>query len=395
MNNPAIRPAERRADVEIRYAWLQKHPTPVAADGEFHWFPREGDRDLRAELVERIRGLDPSAVFWELSPGRVVWARGFAAHAPTDGRRYVGLAVTIAEATGVSAADLLASIAVADAEPWSEQTAINDAIVATSWRGRHQPARSFDRLDAIAVDAPLSPVAHQDTVAIARTLISGGVARIAAGDGLTALLAALESQLPAAIAQRRRQGACVIENRASVENPALRDVVAELAVSAWCDPAQAQAQAWRLLGELAATRDETLDEVMSATEMSVAVLGDEERAALQSRAVERTAIVVRWPADSTSRIRVTPDVVEITDVLHAWGRGWFDLCPTAGSIVPRLADAVALQVLVELASGRDGQASIAAARWHAVLPAARRVRLFETLIERAATLRALVEVSDG
>ena len=72
-----------RAQIVVRHAWLQKHPSPAANSGEFHWYPVGGDRDLRAELAERGHGIEPPAVLWGLAPGRVVWARAFGAEGIT------------------------------------------------------------------------------------------------------------------------------------------------------------------------------------------------------------------------------------------------------------------------------------------------------------------------
>jgi hypothetical protein len=60
-------------------------------------------------------------------------------------------------------------------------------------------------------------------------------------------------------------------------------------------------------------------------------------------------------------------------------------------LTARLADAVALRVLGRLSRGDDGDGALAEARWHALLPAARRRALLDALAERAATLRAIVE----
>ena len=96
--------------------WLQKHPTPRAAGGDFHWYPGALDAALRAELAERAAG---DLSIW-LEPGRVVLARRFADVAPGDGRRYTGLAVVVATSPdGASAATLL-GVAPAPAHgPWT------------------------------------------------------------------------------------------------------------------------------------------------------------------------------------------------------------------------------------------------------------------------------------
>jgi hypothetical protein len=56
----------------------------------------------------------------------------------------------------------------------------------------------------------------------------------------------------------------------------------------------------------------------------------------------------------------------------------------------RLADAVALRVLARLVDGSDERVAVAEARWHALLPAARRQTLLDTVAHRAVSLRPLV-----
>jgi hypothetical protein len=71
----------------IRHTWLQKHPSHLASSGEFHWYPDTGDRELQASFVERVRGIEPPAVLWQLERDRVAWGQVFSAVAPTDGAR--------------------------------------------------------------------------------------------------------------------------------------------------------------------------------------------------------------------------------------------------------------------------------------------------------------------
>ena len=95
-----------------RHAWLQKHPSPLTSGGEFHWYPdvpQVGDRELRAGFVERVRGIEPPAVLWQLERGRVAWGQVFSATAPLDGRRYVGLVLSVVEGHR-STGDLLAML---------------------------------------------------------------------------------------------------------------------------------------------------------------------------------------------------------------------------------------------------------------------------------------------
>jgi hypothetical protein len=348
--------------IVVRHAWLQKHPSPAAASGEFHWYPREGDRELRSELVERVRGLEPPAVLWELAPGRVVWARSFAATAPMDGRRYVGLVVTIAESVigrGTErACDLLRAVDVPAAAPWSsaapedlQHAAISEFPAATE-------------LDALP---------RGDLIALARGLLSGGVHEISDPmiHDLSLFVAAIERHVADGEASRR--GAWIAGD---VSKP---DRVATLLAAAARSPTSDEARAWGVLCDLAESRQETPDVVAAALEADP--LTDEERAALA-----RHPIVERQSS-------TLAELTSLTERLHAWGRGRFDLCPTAGSLLDRLADAVALRVLAELASGGDPRRPIAEARWYSLLPAERRTSLLDNLIARAASLRSLVETT--
>jgi hypothetical protein len=98
------------------------------------------------------------------------------------------------------------------------------------------------------------------------------------------------------------------------------------------------------------------------------------------------------PLTSEERAAGAPSA-DLVAQLHAWGRGRFDVCPTAGSLLDRLADAVALRVLVELERGGDPKRPIAEARWYSLLPARRREQLLDAIVTRAGSLRSLVEVT--
>jgi hypothetical protein len=320
-----------------RLAWLQKHPTPAASGGEFHWFPAEGDRELRAACVERMRGIDPPAVLWELGPGRVAWARVFAAIAPGDGRRYAGLALAIVERDGAIPAELLVELAVPPPHPMPQSgpPATRPTTETGAW--------------SIA-----------EATAVARTLLRGGAAHIGDLDAsdLAARVASLEGWLPDDVSARARRGCWLPGAPSGGED----DPAAALVQAAWRAPASRSARAWRLARELARARSESIDVVLAATHAAAArVLTDEERAA-------------------------APAMRELVDVLHAWGRGRFDGCTTSSSSMTRLADAVALAALGELAADRDPGAVLARARWHALLPADRRAALFTTLARRAPAL---------
>lgn len=381
--------------VVIRHAWLQKHPSPAAARGEFHWYPPDGDRELRASLVERSRGLDAPAVLWQLAPGRVSWARVFAAIAPIDGRRYVGLVLATAEGAAASPADLLEALEVPAAAPWSDASEAGRVVApvdrrrerARRWSAREATAAgggddgdlageagtpAGERAAAAAREAwagagrgPRAGAA--EVAAIARALLGGGDAVLAEPDraDLPRLAASVERWMPPAIAGRPRCGAWRIGAA-----PRAPDRVAALVAAAWSDPASRAARAWALLCELAASGARTVDEVageLAAAEQPAAALTAAERAILG-------------------------EARDFAATLHAWGRGRLDEVASAATLPARLADAVALRVLACLLADRDPRGPIAEARWHALLPAARREALLDAVLRRAGSLRPLVEV---
>ncbi len=341
---------------ENRHAWLQKHPTPLTSAGEFHWYPeaaRPGDRELRAGLVERVRGIEPPAVLWQLERGRVAWGQVFAATAPLDGRRYVGMALSVVEGDR-PACDLLAALAPPPAAPWSDGLAMAS-------RG-HEPA--VQELAAVRRET------RGDVAGVARALMSGGPARIDDPErpGLPAWIASIERLLPEPGGKPRCGVWCAGASGAggATAAPGARDHVAELAAAAWREPASRQARAWTLLCELAAARGESIDTVGAALDAvdPGAALTAEERALAPGGVVE---------------------------VLHAWGRGRLDRSPAAGTLAARLADLVALRVLTRLAAGDEPGTAIAEARWYALVPAARRTQLLAAVARRTASLRAVVE----
>ena len=335
-----------------RHAWLQKHPSPLATGGEFHWYPDAGDRELRGGFVERVRGIEPPAVLWQLERGRVAWGQVFSAIAPLDGRRYVGLVLSVVEGDGPVAA-LLATLAPPPATPWSDV-----AASPTECRGRELAIQD--------VTAARREV-RGDVAGVARALLSGGAARVddPTSPALPAWIASIERVVPEPGAEPRRgvwcaSGASGLSHRA--------DRVAELAAAAWREPASRAARAWTLLRELAVARGESLDQVGVALE------------AIDAGAVLTPAERAQLPAGG-----------KVVDVLHAWGRGRLDGSPAAATLATRLADLVALRALTRLAAGDDARGAIAEARWYALLSADRRDALLAAVARRTATLRAVVE----
>ena len=312
----------------IRHAWLQKHPTPSASDGEFHWHPADGDRELRAGIVERARGVEPPAVIWELAPGRVCWAQAFAATAPRDHRRYTGLVLTIVERAGTSPAELLGELALPSATPWTADA----------------------RATSVEARDPFSPAR---LAALARTLISDDAEAsevLVSGlfDALPAAVATLEAIMPVDIHARVRRGVWRIGAEETSRAP---DRVAMLAAKACVAPGLRPAQAWRLLCELAAATGLSVDDVVAELAML--------------------------------------DGADFALTLHDWGRGRLDRTAPSDALLTRFADALASRVLASLIADRDPGAVVAAARWHALMPADRRELLFATCARRCPSLREL------
>jgi hypothetical protein len=326
--------------IALRHAWLQKHGSPAASRGEFHWYPAPGDHDLRSSFVQRSRGIDPPAVLWELAPGRASWAQAFAATAPSDGRRYVGLVLTIAEHAASTTGELLDAIALPAPVPWAPT-----------------PGPATDR--------PRQAADPREIAAIARALLSGGDGHVSdpTSRDLPARVASLEHWMPAGVSAGRRTGVWRVGPDAGAT-----DAVAELVAAAWRDPSTRAARAWRLLCELATASERSVDEVHAelANDASSTALTDEERAIV-----------------GASR--------DFTTVLHLWGRGRLDTTASSASLPARLADVVARRALACLIAGTDPAAAIAEARWHALLPAARRAALLDAVARHTASLRALVE----
>jgi hypothetical protein len=267
---------------------------------------------------------------------------------------------------------LLDVIAPPPAAPWSEDTQVMCSL-ATRY-ARPAPQVTFSSLD-IALDGDLAAgdtdrwASAADPTAVVRALLSGGSAAVGdpAHRQLPAWIASLERWMPDAVVARTRRGVWTAASGGIVKP----DRVAEIGASGWRDRTSAAARAWRLLVELSEARAQSVDEVAAelahGDDAARSALTDEERRALSM---------------STR---------SLVDVLHAWGRGRLDQCPTAGTLTERLADAVALRVLARLADGTDPRAVIAEARWHALLPAARRATLLDAVASRASSLRRLLE----
>lgn len=300
--------------VEVRHAWLQKHATPAAQDGRFHWFPEsdEPDAALRRWVVEQTQGLTAPAVWWELSAGQLVWAALFSATA--EDRPYRGIALSVAR--GAAPAHEL-------------------------WRALTPPAPGpYQRVEARPAES--TPARRR---ALAHALLRGGTTEVPepSAPDTPRSFAALELLLGERAAPHRRGVLRAGEPSASADE--LGDLLSAVH-DAPGDPCLRLT--WRVLGELSRARGVSLDQVLG------------------ERCDEPAA---HW-----------------LDRLHTWGRG-HDAAALAEA--PALATALARRALAELLAGRGAGATLAAARWQALLPAAPRAALWSALAACSPSLASL------
>jgi hypothetical protein len=179
--------------IALRHEWLQKEATPGTGEGDFRWYPAVVDEDLRAALTGVAD--DGGRALWRIEPGRVAWAVSFTSVPASDRRRYVGLAVTVAEGDAATSS-LLAALDVLPAAPWRERAAPPGL------------PRTVRKADIARYTSAGAAIDAASAGALARALWSGGPATVAAPDdrALPALLATLASWLPADVDRRPRQG---------------------------------------------------------------------------------------------------------------------------------------------------------------------------------------------
>ncbi len=323
--------------MRVHREWLQKHPTPAHADGDFHWWPAEADASVRATIAAEARG---DATLW-LAVDRVIVARRFGDVAPADGRRYQGLAVVLAE--GAPTPALLAALELPEAAPW--------------------PSASVPRADAEVRPEP------------------GQVAALWRGGEVGALglaeAAAIEAWLPAEIRATPRR---VVIGEGESELGSLEAVARWLAGAAAArGAARSRAErAWRAVQALA--RVEGRD--VAAQVAALAALDD-----AWSTSAGVRAYLAEAGVDLVPRLHVVGDGRDQwARALHGWGRGWLD---------GRTEDLAAVLARCGVADRLRGAPS---RRWQrilrreALMPAAR-----AGILERAALARLpeLAEDADG
>lgn len=406
-----------------RRAWLQKHPTPLASDGEFHWYEEDGalEADVRARVVEEVQGVAPPAVWWEVTPRRVLWAAVFSAVAPGDARPYRGVALTVIEREGDGeggAAALLEQLRPARAAPWTNPRDDHDAQDddgderdGTATLEPHRPARAGSRTqarspatsevearctdhDARTAKLELDGLANARApgaeradgaprgcapAEVARVILEGGAATVEDphAEALPRQLATLWRWLPAALAEEPRRGQW--RARGTAAPGAAGDEVAAMLAAAWQpadeDERLAAPAAWTLLTELARARGQRLAEVMIHCERA------RERAAgrrpLDELLGPRARVAWRTSAGAAPAWR---------RLVHCWGRGWLDADAADPPLAARLAEELALRALAALRRRAPVAPVLAEVRWHALLPRDRRDALQRELARIAPSL---------
>jgi hypothetical protein len=352
-----------------RREWLQKHATPSSSGGDFHWHPAAVAPALRAEIAEQARGC---AAWARLGPGRVVWAVGFEAIAPADGRRYPGLVVTVVEGDA-SAAALLAAVPAIAAAPWDSLGAEIVEVEAVEPEPLAAPAAS-----AVAALAP-------DEAGAAAAALRTGEAMACASVGVATpgALASLDAWIDVATRARVRDVAI------RIGAPAPAAAIDHYAGQAWraaADDAAGARRVWRAAAGLAA-RDGLepaafFDELaalaaawhgageLDAWLSGTGAIGDAERAA----AAARGAALI---GDDAGRLW--------NRVVHAWGRGCF-----AAPVGDRLAAALARRILADHLIALERAASPLRywrrLRWEALVPRDARAQLEDGVRARIPTL---------
>jgi hypothetical protein len=320
--------------VQLQHAWLQKHPTPRSARGDFHWYPEEGDAAARTALAAKAG--EGREVLWRIEPGRVTWALSFAEVAPADGRSYVGLAVTTAtaETRDAPASALLAALKPLPAAPWRDQRTSETVNVA-----------------ALPAFAPAPAAVPVETArSLAQGLWRGGAAAVAdpADATLPRLLATLETWLPEAVREKPRSGTLVDEGNAPSAGPLFHYLG-----RAWALPAaiaardpQMGVRAWSAAMGLAARAGVTPEAIFDELE----ALSRSWNTALELESLLAATGTVRADEIVACDARAPAPLVSARDagrlwsrVIHYWGRGFL----AGDGIDRRLAALLARRIVAD------------------------------------------------
>lgn len=400
------------------HAWMQKHPTPTNGSGDFHWHPDTLPSAIRATLTElATRGRGRPASIWIIDSRYVAWARTFTAVAPSDRRRYTGLAATIGQPEGPSASEnpgrdsgQNASRKVDPLEPPSPWSADLPGLFT------HMPlpeARPFATGQALGAsqtrpahpDAMPTPVAP-DTLRelfddrdpdVAGAVYHGGQAytRGAHDNRLPKVFGQMLSWIPAADRSQPRTG-MFTENRAVVERPErdrATDNLLHYLSAAWMCPAVIHRArpdygrtVWHLVGELAASSGRSMPEVFA--ELTEVALSWDDAAQLLAF-LRRQDLFSHADLDDCDRRAPSPLMAPSAAdagwlwnrLLHYWGRGFL-----TGVTPVQLARVLALRVVadhlfhLDAPSQRDlPERYLRRLRYEALLPRERVQDLHEAL----------------
>lgn len=341
--------------VSIQSVWMQKHPTPAHAGGEYHWYPDTVDR----EIVDRIASLElglrerPLSVC-AFAPDHVLWLRSFTAVAPNEQRTYTGLSGVIARGReradwSMLVSQVLASLPLPDNQPWAPTTGETPGhiVVTPAQRGPLPP-------DAWGDGRPTPDSAFE----IARALWLGGCIRWpnALSTAQPALIGRLVAWLPTQARVRTRQlllSSERIPSRSLQSMPGLDNILHYLARS-WVAPLEygtaltgLACHAWRLV-----------DEYLQTTGLEIEALF-EELGRITSQWTDadalRTYILDTCQLQASDIKRMTrraPAPVfgvedkashQFTRLLHYWGRGFLN----ESDLPTHLARILALRTIVD------------------------------------------------
>lgn len=378
-------------NVVFHHAWMQKHPTPTNASGDFHWHPAgvpDAIRTTLSDLGTRTRG--QAASVWIIDDSYVAWARAFAAVSPSDRRRYTGLAVTIAQgdASAWSRAlpEVMARMPLAEAGPYAGQIP-GQAVRIDDMPGATEP---------LAVDpGTLVSLFDAGDRGLAAALYLGGqvACRDPHAERLPALIGRLLTWLPERERTRPRTG-IIAASHGDERHAASMDNLLHYLATAWFCPELIRrrqpgfaAQAWQLVFDLAAGAGCTLPELFADLTAVAAAWDTAEN--LRRHLVQRGALSEHDIAACDQRAPSPLCTSSVSDagwlwnrLLHYWGRGFLP-----DHALPRLAALLARRVTADHLFHLD-------APDQASLPRRYLRRLtYEALLPRArvATMREAVE----
>ncbi len=340
------------------HAWMQKHPTPTKSGGDFHWHPATAPAAIRNTLTDlATRSRAQSASLWIIDRGYVAWARAFSARAPSDRRRYTGLAVTVAQTDSADFAgaipEILARMPLPEPGPFTDHE-LSRSVELDATPGANAP---------LAVDPDsLRRLFSGEDRELAAALVFGGhvFSHEPQAERLPALVGRLLSWLPPGERVRPRSGVFSSDRpgpdgrvQDSSRGQATDNFLHYLTAAWYCPDSIRERRpgfavtAWQLVLDLAADRGDSLAELFADL---TAVAGAWDTVAhLRGLLIERGVLGERDIAECDRRAPAPLCADTVQDagwmwsrLLHYWGRGFL---PDA--ILPRLAALLARRVAAD------------------------------------------------